>query len=519
MFLYVEKWNSIFILNLFITYKVILIAICIFFSCKKSFTQVCTPLGDETTYGTGDVWIGYVYDNLNFASYAGYVNEGISGNPNFDQSFGGNNVTYTTNGCSVQTETFSVRYKLNKTFANGTYDITVGGDDGYRFSIDGGTTWVINNWGDHGYATTLYTVNLNGNYNLVLEYYENAVNNRVSFNITSACNASGDQTIYGTNDVWIGYAYDGTTLNPSFYKGTVTEGALGNPNFDQSFGGNNTNYNTSTCSVLTETFSMRYRLQKNFSSGVYQIVVGADDGYRFSIDGGATWSINNWSDHGYTSTNVAYTLDGTYDLVLEFYENGGQNRITFNILSSVLPVKLISFTGNTKQQSNVLNWQVSQEDHLAYYELQSSKDGINFNKVEKILAKGTTTLINYEATDLLPLADVTYYRLKIVDLNNSFSHSPIIKINSIVKKNILIFPTLITDKRVNIKTNETLLSAAIVIYDLVGKVVLSTLLPKRINSGETVSVSINNQFFVKGNYVLAIVTDTGKKITQFIRIE
>jgi hypothetical protein len=135
--------------------------------------QPCTPLGDQVTYGTDNIWIGYVYDNMNFTTYAGYVNEGLTANPNFDQSFGGSDVNYTTNGCPVFTSTFSVRYKLAKTFASGNYEFVVGGDDGYRLSLDGGATWVINNFSDHAYTTTIYTIALNGTYNMVLEYYEN----------------------------------------------------------------------------------------------------------------------------------------------------------------------------------------------------------------------------------------------------------------------------------------------------------------------------------------------------------
>ncbi|MBL7758815.1 MAG: hypothetical protein JNL59_15505, partial [Chitinophagaceae bacterium] len=85
----------------------------------------CTPQGNQVSYGTGDVWIGYVYDNINFTGYAGYVTEGTAGNPAFDQSFGGSNTNYTTNGCSIYTSTYSVRYKLNKTFAAGGYEFTV----------------------------------------------------------------------------------------------------------------------------------------------------------------------------------------------------------------------------------------------------------------------------------------------------------------------------------------------------------------------------------------------------------
>jgi hypothetical protein len=77
-----------------------------------------------------------------------------------------------------------LRYRLQKTFLKGTYTFAIGGDDGYRLSLDGGATWVINRWVDQGYAVTNYTTLLNGTYNIVLEYYENSGGNRISYNLT-----------------------------------------------------------------------------------------------------------------------------------------------------------------------------------------------------------------------------------------------------------------------------------------------------------------------------------------------
>jgi len=164
--------------------------------------QACTPLGDQVTYGTNDVWIGYIYDNSNFTSYSGYVTEGVAGNPSIDESFGGDYVNYATNGCSVYTETFSARYKLSKNFASGNYQITVGGDDGYRLSLDGGATWVINNWFDQSYGFTTYVTTLSGITNMVLEYYENGGSNplRSMFNryaLESKTKPFMDPEIYG----------------------------------------------------------------------------------------------------------------------------------------------------------------------------------------------------------------------------------------------------------------------------------------------------------------------------------
>ena len=193
-------------------------------------------------------------------------------------------VNYSVNSCTVYTETFSVRYKLTKTFANGTYDLKVSGDDGYRLSIDGGATWLINKWVEQSYASTTVTVQLKGSYDLVLEYYENGGDNRITFDYVTSCTGTENTATYGTNNTWKGYVYSGT--NFAAYRGMMTEGKSTGANFDESFGGDNTTFATSGCtSVSTESFSVRYRLTKTFAKAQYVFFVGADDGYRLSLDG------------------------------------------------------------------------------------------------------------------------------------------------------------------------------------------------------------------------------------------
>ena len=236
------------------------------------------------------------------------MNEGVAASPSFDESFGGASVNYATNGCSILTDTFSVRYKLTSTFADADYVFTVGGDDGYRFSLDGGATWAVNMWNTQSYVATTYTVHLNGTYNMVIEYFENFIDNRISFDVVKACTGSGNPAIYGTNNQWIGYVYTGMNFNS--YKGYVSEGSALSPNFDESFGGDNVTYGTSDCSINTNQFSVRYRLKNILPNGTYTFTVGGDDGYRLSLDGGSTYVINNWGDHGYTTTTYTATLAG-----------------------------------------------------------------------------------------------------------------------------------------------------------------------------------------------------------------
>jgi hypothetical protein len=479
-----------------------------------TFSQACTPAGDQTTYGTSNVWIGYVYDNIDFTNYSGYVNEGTAASPNFDESFGGDYVNYPTNGCSVYTETFSVRYKLTKTFTSGQYQFMVGADDGYRLSIDGGATWIINRWGDQSYNQTAYATTLSGTYNIVLEYYENGGGNRVSFSVNTVCVGTEDQSVYGNADTWRGYIYGGTNFNT--YSGFVTEGGSGNPNFDESFGGDYTFYNTSACGVLTEQFSARYRLQEIFTPGNYLFTVGGDDGYRLSMDGGSTWVINNWGDHSYTTSTYNATLSGSYNMVLEYYENAGGNRVSYNLTNSLLPVKLLSFNGHATSKNINLNWKVSSEINTDYYAVERSADGALFSTLGKVNSSTVTTVSDksYSYTDLWPLNGINYYRLHIVDKDDNYSYSPVIKIEFDGKKTISFYPSVVDHSSLSLNTTVELKNSNVELFDMTGRKLQEIRLPSQVMPGQTISLPLQKYF--SGSYVLICKSGAEIKAKQII---
>lgn len=431
----------------------LLVVICTVCLGMQAGSQCLYTQGDQVSYGTNNRWIGYVYDNMNFTGYRSYMNEGTSGDPSFDQHFGSGLLNvFTTNGCIVESETFSVRYKLRKTFGAGNYQFTVGGDDGYRFSIDGGATWLINAWNDHPFQTSTVTIYLDGTYDMVLEYYENGSDNRVYFKLEQGCGGTTDPSVYGTNNVWRGYVYDGTNFDA--YKGMVLEGNSASPYFNENFGGDNLMYATNSCAVQTETFSVRYRLRKTFDYGIYQFLVGGDDGYRLSLDGGATWIINAWNDHGYQVSNYTITLSGTYDLVLEYYENGGANQVSFDVnLLSILPVHLLHFTGEEKSGKVYLNWASVNGGHFM---VERSHDGKKFTAIDE------TDGLAY--TDASPLPGMNYYRLQMKDKDGVINYSNIVMVrtNAITSLKI-IHNTLHVQSDYNAMVN---------IYDMQGRLVM-----------------------------------------------
>lgn len=461
--------------------------------------QPCTPAGNQTTFGTNNQWIGYIYNSTNLTNYVGYVTQGTPASANFDQDFGGSNTTYYTNGCSINTNLFSARYKLIKNFTAGAYDITVGGDDGYRLSLDGGATWVINRWTDQSYTSTTYTANLSGNYQMVLEYYENTGDNRISISIQNSCSGTEDVTAYGTTNTWRGYVYDGMNFNT--YKGAVTEPL----NFSQNFGGDNTNFATTGCMVNTETFSVRYRLRKSFSYASYTFVVGADDGYRLSLDGGHTWVIDRWYDQGYQSTVYITNLDGTYDMVLEYYENGGANQVGFNVQTNyLLPVTLLHFTGTAQQQQFLFNWAVTGSSNPRDFQLQQAVASGEFSTIVTIpasqgLAQNGNLYYQYQ----LAQNTATYYRLKITDQQGVVTYSPVVQMRQQVTAALQVYPTLLRRGPLYIKTDRAYTDLKAEVFNSQGILVWQQQ-AGRLSQGQQISLPLQQQNLATGTYLLRL---------------
>ncbi len=192
---------------------------------QKMFSQCPTPPGDQTTYGSNS-WIGYVYNAINTSNpptnaftttYRGYITQ-----PDiFDMDLGSGSIAG-PNLCGTYADQFAVRFKMTKNFPAGNYSFIVGGDDGYRLSIDGGANWIINNWSDRSYVTaTSSSIYLSGNVNLVIEYYEQGGLSRVSFSYANCANPSTSPTgISGNTTICAGTS---TTLTAT--GGTLATGA------------------------------------------------------------------------------------------------------------------------------------------------------------------------------------------------------------------------------------------------------------------------------------------------------
>jgi hypothetical protein len=91
-----------------------------------------------------------------------------------------------------------------------------------------------------------------------------------------------------------------------------------------------------------------------------------------------------------------------------------------------LPVTLVSFTAVAQPPGARLNWSTALERNSAYFAVERSPDGQHFAEIGRVAAAGTTGQPrHYDLLDTQPLAGVTYYRLRQVDLDGSLHYSSV----------------------------------------------------------------------------------------------
>jgi hypothetical protein len=132
-----------------------------------------------------------------------------------------------------------------------------------------------------------------------------------------------------------------------------------------------------------------------------------------------------------TTTIVNWTgllPNTTYYMIIDGY--GGDLcgwRITF---SGVLPIDLVSFTGETYNDYNILKWITASEVNNDYFTIERSHNAIDFEKVDIVNGGGNSNIVlTYTLVDTKPYKTVTYYRLIQTDYDGKHETSNIISVS------------------------------------------------------------------------------------------
>ena len=180
----------------------------------------------------------------------------------------------------------------------------------------------------------------------------------------------------------------------------------------------------------------------------------------------------------------------------------------------ILPVTLTEFTGrlNTDQDA-LLSWTTASEFNNRQFDLEMSRDGINFSLLATIGSQGNAAATQeYSYLHIKPGSGVNYYRLKQIDWNGDFEYSKIISLkvdNTISRPSVYPVPAKNT---ITINFGSLLTKTELEIFSADMKNVR-----REIISTPSLTKTIDISSLSKGIYFIRYKKDGNKEVLRFIK--
>ena len=105
----------------------------------------------------------------------------------------------------------------------------------------------------------------------------------------------------------------------------------------------------------------------------------------------------------------------------------------FSVLNDavILAVTWLNINGENRNGDNYINWYVANEGANNSYTIEYSSNGTTFTAIGNVAGKGSIAASNsYMFVHKNITATISYYRIKQIDANGSYTYSPVIKIRS-----------------------------------------------------------------------------------------
>ncbi|MBN8687177.1 MAG: T9SS type A sorting domain-containing protein [Chitinophagales bacterium] len=186
------------------------------------------------------------------------------------------------------------------------------------------------------------------------------------------------------------------------------------------------------------------------------------------------------------------------------------------IAAITLPLKLGDFSASTTAQGIDLNWETLSEHNSSHFDVEKSTDGIHFLKIGEQKAAGSANQkTRYHFTDGQPTGKTLFYRLRMADLDQTFTYSRIITVNTTFEKTALrLSPNPARDV---IQAQYQVLRAEnvqLLITNAAGRIVFRS--NKSLQQGSH-TFSLPLLTYAPGYYQLSIISETGRISSGFIK--
>ena len=199
--------------------------------------------------------------------------------------------------------------------------------------------------------------------------------------------------------------------------------------------------------------------------------------------------VSKWAFTGVANRGIYWNGGGNVVVGMNMDGSGNHIPIIDNLLiqypGTTLPLTLLSFTGFLEDGQVKLNWTTDQEVNTAHFDVERSADAKNFQSIRQVAAAGNHVQVLYYAiTDADPLPDDGYYRLKMVDIDEKFTYSPVVHVHNALMGHMAVYPNPAVDYVWLQEENTTAKKYQLSFFDISGRQLSSSSLSLSAGGGK-----------------------------------
>ncbi|RZL16178.1 MAG: T9SS type A sorting domain-containing protein [Hymenobacter sp.] len=221
---------------------------------------------------------------------------------------------------------------------------------------------------------------------------------------------------------------------------------------------------------------------------------------------------------GYTISSASLTTINNTSFFALASTNSVDNPLTG---PAPLPVTLRQFTAVRHGAAVHVAWSTASEQNSAYFVVQRSANGSSFEDVQRVVAQGTSaSQHDYAALDATPLAGISYYRLRQVDIDGKYVYSPVVTVRfegqAAAMPALSAYPNPASGQSFQLlATNLSTTGGTVQVLDNVGRLVLTQV----IAAGSAETTIQPKQPLASGMYFVTWQTPDGLKLTTKVAVQ
>lgn len=195
--------------------------------------------------------------------------------------------------------------------------------------------------------------------------------------------------------------------------------------------------------------------------------------------------------------------------------NCGAVNITQTLLS-ILPVDLLYFNAEVKEEHVLTEWATASEHNSMLYYIERSVNGGPFREIHRIDAAGFSDIeLYYSFLDRYPPEGQLYYRLTEMDFDGTTMHSDLVTVKNLVDEDLTrIFPVP-ANNELNVILPAEVEFLTVEVYGLLTG---SLLIQERFDTAES-QVKINLESLDSGQYMVRLRSANYIHEQRFVKID